>query len=249
MSSVAPVPEVFQRLFLATDLASFYLHSVDGVGPAPSGPGIEGSLGCQGSRCIWSFLHGKPDEQSSWTVLEAQTRRKRFHPTGFQTLEPSTGAQPHGSFDLFEFRSSQWDYLGDATIRTRRNEDETLHYRGCCPILGHFWQGGCKSPIRVITVEFLGGYGARTVWSPSRPQSSLLPYGGSGEHISQSQTPWYHGLHAPYSTPLLPLWGAGCRYCPVNHGVSLLRILSSQSLWPAPRFGLANDDWIRGLFG
>jgi hypothetical protein len=78
------------------DLASFFSHYVDGVCLAPAGPGIEGSFGGQGTRCVWSFLHGKPDEQSSQMVLEAQTRPKCFYPTEFQTLEPSTSAHPHG---------------------------------------------------------------------------------------------------------------------------------------------------------
>jgi hypothetical protein len=250
MSSVAPVPEVFQRLFLATDapmgqtwllstripLTELALHRQALASKVPS---IAKARDAYGHFRTASQMNKVPGRY--W---KPEPDLERFHPTEFQTLEPSTGAHPHGSFDLFERGSSRWDSLGDTTIRTRWNKDGTLHHRGCRSILGHSRHGGWKPPSRVILVGFLGRYGAHTVWSPSRLHPPLPPHGSSGGRISKSQTTGYRGLHAGYSAPFLPLWGAGRCYCTNNHGVSLSSILSSGSLRPAPRFGLANDNRI-----
>jgi hypothetical protein len=79
-------------------------------------------------------------------------------------LNPQPAPNPIACLISFEFGSSRWGSLGDATIRTRRDEDGTL-YSGSG--LGHSKEGGRGPSTRVLIVGLLGCYGAHIVWSPS----------------------------------------------------------------------------------
>jgi hypothetical protein len=191
---------VFQRLFLATDapIGQTWLLST-------RIPLTELALHCQALASKVPLVAKARDAYSHFcTAIQMNKVPGRYWKP---KPDPSTSIQQH--YKLLDPQpvptpmacliSLSSEAVGDILY------DKTLHSRGCRTILGHSRHGGCKPPIRVIPIGFLGQYGALTVWSPSRLQPTLPPHGGSGKRISQSQTPWYHGFHAGYSAPFLPL--------------------------------------------